>query len=139
MFFFFRVITGFVITLLSLHRFLLLLFFSAPAHERKKSENSRRAKRGCLKHPLVGIAEIAVLRQYDMVQKPDVNRLASPFQPACQVVVLQGRSEVRYVYPPTCSSFRYVRRTRHPAACLRRSDTSPSTPRGAACSPHRRS
>ena len=90
MFFFFRVITGFVITLLSLHRFLLLLFFSAPAHERKKSENSRRAKRGCLKHPLVGIAEIAVLRQYDMVQKPDVNRLASPFQPACQVVVLRA-------------------------------------------------
>ena len=54
----------------------------------KKCKKAGEQKRGCLKHPLVGVAEVGVLGQYDVVQEADADCLAAFLQLAGQVVVL---------------------------------------------------
>ena len=65
--------------------------FSAPLTKEKKCKTDSEQKRGCLKHPLVRVAEVGVLGQYDVVQKLYADCLAAFLQLAGQVVVRRAR------------------------------------------------
>ena len=63
-----------------------MLFFHSL--KEKKCKVAGEQKRGCLKHPLVRVAEVGVLGQYDVVQEADADCFAAFLQLAGQVVVL---------------------------------------------------
>ena len=65
--------------------------FSAPLTKEKKCKTDSEQKRGRLKHPLVRVAKVGVLGQYDVVQKEDADYLAAFLQLAGQVVVRRAR------------------------------------------------
>ena len=65
--------------------------FSAPLTKEKKCKKDSEQKRGRLKHPLVHVAEVGVLGQYDVVQKLYADCLAAFLQLAGQVVVRRAR------------------------------------------------
>ena len=65
--------------------------FPAPLTKEKKCKTDSEQKRGRLKHPLVHVAEVGVLGQYDVVQKLYADCLAAFLQLAGQVVVRRAR------------------------------------------------